>query len=456
MTGACLADLGVTVTCIDNDRAKVARLQGGEIPIHEPGLNEVVHQAAAAGRLRFTSDVAKGVAGCEVIFIAVGTPESEDGSADLDSVLGTARAVGAAMSGPCVVVNKSTVPVGTADRVFEAISGGLQQRGVTHAFVVVSNPEFLKEGAAVSDFMRPDRIVLGLPEGPLGVRARATMDRLYAPLQRNHQKTIYMDVRSAELTKYAANAMLATRISFMNELAALSTAVGADIESVRHGIGSDSRIGYHFLYAGTGYGGSCLPKDVRALCHSGRKHGIELKILQATENVNEHQKGVLVRMIRQRLGDDLRGRSFGVWGLAFKPNTDDMRCAASRVIIRGLLDSGARIVAFDPVAMGEAKRVLAIDLGDTSDEFDRLSFADAPEDCLAGADALVIATEWKVFKSPDWPRIRRRLKQPLVFDGRNLFSPLVMAGEGIEYHAVGGAKPLPMQTQSAAAEPANM
>jgi UDPglucose 6-dehydrogenase len=453
VTGACLADLGVTVVCIDNDREKIAALHGGRIPIYEPGLETIVHQAAAADRLRFTSNVAEGVVGCEVIFIAVGTPESEDGSANLDSVLGAARALGAAMSGPCVVVNKSTVPVGTAEKVFEAISIGLQERGVAHAFVVVSNPEFLKEGAAVADFMRPDRIVLGLPEGPLGVHARATMDRLYAPLQRNHQRTIYMDVRSAELTKYAANAMLATRISFMNELAALSTAVGADIESVRKGIGSDSRIGYHFLYAGTGYGGSCLPKDVRALCHSGRKHGIELKILQATEQVNEYQKGVLVRMIRQRLGDDLRGHSFGLWGLAFKPNTDDMRCAASRVIVRKLLESGAHIVAYDPVAMKEAKRVLATDLVDATDLFERITFADAPENCLDGADALVIVTEWKIFKSPDWASLRLRLKQPLVFDGRNLFLPSLMASAGIEYHSVGGAPPLPLQTQSATAKP---
>jgi UDPglucose 6-dehydrogenase len=307
--------------------------------------------------------------------------------------------------------------------------------------VVVSNPEFLKEGAAVADFMRPDRIVLGLPDGPLGARARATMDRLYAPLQRNHQRTIYMDVRSAELTKYAANAMLATRISFMNELAQLSTAVGADIESVRHGIGSDSRIGYHFLYAGTGYGGSCLPKDVRAICHTGREHGMELKIVQAVEQVNEHQKEVLVRMILQRFGADLRGLSFGLWGLSFKPNTDDMRSAPSRVIIRRLLEAGASIVAHDPVAMNEAKRSLALDLGHSSETFGRISFAKAPEDCLDGADALVIATEWKVFKSPDWATILQRLKQPVVFDGRNLFSPQMMISEGFEYHSVGRTAP---------------
>ena len=338
-----------------------------------------------------------------------------------------------------VVVDKSTVPVGTADKVSHAIAEALRERGVSHEFAVVSNPEFLKEGAAVADFMRPDRIVLGLPDGPLGARAREIMDRLYAPLQRNHQRTIYMDVRSAELTKYAANAMLATRISFMNELANLASAVGADIESVRQGIGSDSRIGYHFLYAGTGYGGSCFPKDIRAISHTGREHGMELNVVHAVEQVNEQQKEVLVRMIQRRFGADLRGRTFGLWGLAFKPNTDDMRDAPSRVIIGKLVDAGARIVAYDPVAMKEAKRALALDLGDSSERLGRVSFADAPEDCIEGADALVIATEWKIFKSPDWALVRKRLKQPVVFDGRNLFSPQLMSSEGFEYHSIGRA-----------------
>ena len=441
VTGACFADLGVNVTCVDIDKVKIGRLQNGEIPIHEPGLESIVKPAAAAGRLRFTSEIAEGLAGCEVVFIAVGTPSDEDGSADLAYVLAAARSIGSVINGFTVIVDKSTVPVGTADKVSAAIADALRDRGVAHEFAVVSNPEFLKEGAAVADFMRPDRIVLGVPEGAAGVRAREIMDRLYAPLQRNHQRTIYMDVRSAELTKYAANAMLATRISFMNELANLASAVGADIESVRQGIGSDSRIGYHFLYAGTGYGGSCFPKDIRAISHTGREHGMELKVVQAVERVNEQQKQVLVRMIQRRLGDDLRGRSFGLWGLAFKPNTDDMRDAPSRVIIRKLVDAGARIVAYDPVAMGEAKRVLALDFVDSPEKFDRVSFANAPEDCVEGADALIIATEWKVFKSPDWGLLRRRLKQPLVFDGRNLFSPQPMSAEGFEYHSIGRAAP---------------
>ena len=441
VTGACFADLGVSVTCVDIDKVKIGRLQNGEIPIHEPGLDSIVKPAAAAGRLRFTSDIAQGLAGCEVVFIAVGTPSDEDGSADLAYVLAAARSIGSVINGFTVIVDKSTVPVGTADKVSAAIADALRNRGVAHEFAVVSNPEFLKEGAAVADFMRPDRIVLGIPEGAAGARAREIMDRLYAPLQRNHQRTIYMDVRSAELTKYAANAMLATRISFMNELANLASAVGADIESVRQGIGSDSRIGYHFLYAGTGYGGSCFPKDIRAISHTGREHGMELKVVQAVERVNEQQKQVLVRMIQRRLGEDLRGRSFGLWGLAFKPNTDDMRDAPSRVIIRKLVDAGARIVAYDPVAMSEAKRVLALDFGDSSEKLDRVSFANAPEDCAEGADALIIATEWKVFKSPDWGLLRRRLKQPLVFDGRNLFSPQPMSGEGFEYHSIGRATP---------------
>jgi UDPglucose 6-dehydrogenase len=439
VTGACFADLGVNVTCIDIDKVKIGRLQSGEIPIHEPGLDSVVKPAAAAGRLRFTSDIAEGLAGCEVVFIAVGTPSDEDGSADLGYVLAAARSIGAAINGFTVVVDKSTVPVGTADKVSHAIAEALRERGVSHEFAVVSNPEFLKEGAAVADFMRPDRIVLGLPDGPLGARAREIMDRLYAPLQRNHQRTIYMDVRSAELTKYAANAMLATRISFMNELANLASAVGADIESVRQGIGSDSRIGYHFLYAGTGYGGSCFPKDIRAISHTGREHGMELKVVHAVEQVNEQQKEVLVRMIQRRFGADLRGRTFGLWGLAFKPNTDDMRDAPSRVIIGKLVDAGARIVAYDPVAMKEAKRALALDLGDSSERLGRVSFVDAPEDCIEGADALVIATEWKIFKSPDWALVRKRLKQPVVFDGRNLFSPQLMSSEGFEYHSIGRA-----------------
>ena len=441
VTGACFADLGVSVTCIDIDKAKVALLQQGVVPIHEPGLESIIKPAAAAGRLRFTTDIAEGLAGADVVFIAVGTPSDEDGSADLGYVLAAAKSIGQVIDGFTVIVDKSTVPVGTADKVTAAIAGALRERGVSHEFAVVSNPEFLKEGAAVADFMRPDRIVLGVPAGPVGARAREIMDRLYAPLQRNHQRTIYMDVRSAELTKYAANAMLATRISFMNELANLASAVGADIESVRQGIGSDSRIGYHFLYAGTGYGGSCFPKDIRAISHTGREHGMELKVVRAVEQVNEGQKEILVRMIGRRFGSDLRGRCFGLWGLAFKPNTDDMRDAPSRVIIQKLVAAGARVIAYDPVAMKEAKRVLTLDLGEGSETLGRVSFAAAPEDCLEDADALVIATEWKIFKSPNWPIVRQRLKQPVVFDGRNLFSPQLMSDEGFEYHSIGRSPP---------------
>jgi len=439
--GACFADLGVSVTCVDIDKTRVALLRQGVVPIHEPGLEGIVKPAAAAGRLRFTTEIDEGLAGVDVVFIAVGTPSDEDGSADLAHVLTAARSIGEVINGFTVIVDKSTVPVGTAAKVNAEVANALRRRGVAHDFAVVSNPEFLKEGAAVADFMRPDRIVLGLPPGAVGMRAREVMDRLYAPLQRNHQRTIYMDVRSAELTKYAANAMLATRISFMNELANLASAVGADIESVRQGIGSDSRIGYHFLYAGTGYGGSCFPKDIRAISHTGREHGMELRVIQAVEQVNRVQKEVLVRMIERRFGLELHGRCFGLWGLSFKPNTDDMRDAPSRVIIEKLVSAGARVVAYDPVAMNEARRALAIDLGEGTEKLARVSFAESPEDCLVGADALVIATEWKIFKSPDWSILRQRLRQPVVFDGRNLFSPQLMRDEGFEYHSIGRGTP---------------
>jgi UDPglucose 6-dehydrogenase len=437
VTGACFADLGVYVTCVDIDEDKVRRLRQGEIPIYEPGLEALVKPAMANGRLQFTTSVTEGVAGSDVVFIAVGTPSDEDGSADLSHVLAAARSVAGAIDRFTVVVDKSTVPVGTADKVAEVMRAALAERGATHEFAVVSNPEFLKEGAAVADFMRPDRIVLGLPAGDIGLRARSVMDRLYAPLQRNHQRTIYMDVRSAELSKYAANAMLATRISFMNELANLAEAVGADIESVRQGIGSDSRIGFDFLYAGTGYGGSCFPKDIRAICHTGREHGVELNVVRAVEQVNERQKTTLVRKISKRFGSDLAGRHFALWGLAFKPNTDDMRDAPSREIIRHLLQAGASLSVYDPVAMHEAQRVLRLDLGAQPELLQRLRFADNPDEALNGADALVIATEWKVFRSPNFGLLRQRLKQPVVFDGRNLFSPIQMQEEGFEYHAIG-------------------
>ena len=437
VTGACFADLGVNVTCIDIDESKIKRLQAGEVPIHELGLEALIKPAVANRRLHFTSNLREGIVGRDVVFIAVGTPSDEDGSADLTYVLAAAKSIGQSIESFTVVVDKSTVPVGTADKVTAAINAALRERSVSHEFAVVSNPEFLKEGAAVGDFMRPDRIVLGLPTGESGTRAREVMDRLYAPLQRNHQRTIYMDVRSAELTKYAANAMLATRISFMNELAGLARVVGADIESVRQGIGSDSRIGFDFLYAGTGYGGSCFPKDIRAISHTAREHGLELKVVQAVEAVNERQKTVLVRMINERFESDLRNRTFAVWGLAFKPNTDDMRDAPSRVIVRALLEAGARVVAHDPVAMREAKRVFALDLSDNKALLERLSYANSPDACLDSADALVILTEWKVFKSPDFELLHSRLKAPILFDGRNLFPPRMMVEEGFEYHSIG-------------------
>ncbi len=437
VTGACFADLGVHVTCVDIDENRVNRLRQGEIPIYEPGLDALVKPAVANGRLHFTTRYEDAVPGRDVVFIAVGTPSDEDGSADLSYVLSAARSIAEVIDQFTVVVDKSTVPVGTADKVRDEIARVLQQRGAEVPFAVVSNPEFLKEGAAVNDFMRPDRIVLGLPGGPSGAQAREVMDRLYAPLQRNHQRTIYMDVRSAELTKYAANAMLATRISFMNELANLADAVGADIEAVRQGIGSDSRIGFDFLYAGTGYGGSCFPKDIRAITHTAREHGMELKVVQMVEAVNESQKTVLVRKILKRFGNDLSGRHFALWGLAFKPNTDDMRDAPSREIIRHLLKAGASVTAYDPVATHEAQRVLAQDLADQPGWLDRVSYAGTPDAALVGADALVIATEWKVFRSPDFAVLRRELKQPVVFDGRNLYSPQRMRDEGFEYQAIG-------------------
>ncbi|KAF1045981.1 MAG: UDP-glucose 6-dehydrogenase [Xylophilus sp.] len=390
VTGACFADLGVDVVCVDHDEDKVRRLRAGEVPIYEPGLDSLIEQAVANERLAFTTDLDSAVAGRSIVFIAVGTPSAEDGSADLGHVLDAARAIGRAIDGFTVVVDKSTVPVGTADRVAEALRGELAARGADHGFAVVSNPEFLKEGAAIGDFMRPDRVVLGLPPGEDGVRARALLDDLYAPLTRNHHRTLYMDVRSAELTKYAANAMLATRISFMNELANLADAVGADIESVRQGIGSDSRIGYDFLYAGTGYGGSCFPKDIRALCETGRRHGVTLGVIAAVEEANARQKTVLTRKIVQRLGEDLSGLRFALWGLAFKPNTDDMRDAPSREIVRELLRRGATVAAWDPVALDEARHAFARDLAGRPQWLARLRYADSADAALQGADALVI------------------------------------------------------------------
>jgi len=425
VSGACLADVGNDVMCLDVDPAKIKILEDGGIPIHEPGLEEMVRRNVAAGRLSFTTDVEKAARYGAVQFIAVGTPPDEDGSADLQYVLAAARNIGKYMDDYRVIVDKSTVPVGTADKVRAAVAEELAARGSDLQYSVVSNPEFLKEGAAIDDFMRPDRIVVGAEDD----RAIDLMRQLYAPFQRNHDKLVFMDVRSAELTKYAANAMLATRISFMNELANLAETLGADIELVRQGIGSDPRIGWHFLYAGCGYGGSCFPKDVKALIRTGREYGHDLKLLNAVEAANDAQKHVLVEKVVKRFGEDLSGRKFAMWGLAFKPNTDDMREAPSRVIAEALFKRGATVTAYDPVAMTEAERIF----GDET----RISFAGRPKSALDEADALLIVTEWKEFRSPDFDAIKARLKQPVIFDGRNMYDPAMVREQGIEYHAIG-------------------
>ena len=437
VTGACLAELGNNVFCLDVDQKKIDILNNGGIPIHEPGLAEVVARNRAAGRLRFSTDVAASVAHGDIQFIAVGTPPDEDGSADLQYVIAAARNIGRYMEGFKVIVDKSTVPVGTADKVRAAVADELKSRGAGVKFTVVSNPEFLKEGAAVEDFMRPDRIVIGCDDTEEGHEARALMRKLYAPFNRNHERTFWMDVRSAEFTKYAANAMLATRISFMNELANLADKVGADIEAVRHGIGSDPRIGYSFLYAGCGYGGSCFPKDVQALERTARDYKQDLLILRAVEAVNNHQKHVLGKKVMERFGEDLSGRHFAIWGLAFKPNTDDMREAPSRVLIRQLLERGATVAVHDPVAMAEARRVFALDFANEPQALERIRFSDTPMEALRDADALVIVTEWKAFRSPDFDQMKALLKAPTIFDGRNLFEPEAMADSGFEYHGIG-------------------
>ncbi|MDE2418792.1 MAG: UDP-glucose/GDP-mannose dehydrogenase family protein [Burkholderiales bacterium] len=426
VSGTCLAELGNDVVCLDVDPEKIRVLLEGGMPIYEPGLQDLVRRNVAAGRLHFTTDVEKSVQHGTVQFIAVGTPPDEDGSADMQYVTAAARNIGRYMTDYKVIVDKSTVPVGTGDKVKTAVAQELSQRGVQTPFSVVSNPEFLKEGAAVEDFMRPDRIVIGCEDE----QAIQYMRALYMPLQRNHDRLIVMDTKSAELTKYAANAMLATRISFMNELANLADSLGADIESVRKGIGSDSRIGYDFLYAGCGYGGSCFPKDVKALIKSARDDAsIGLKVLHAVEDANEAQKHVLSGKIRTRFGTDLRGKHFALWGLAFKANTDDMREAASRVVIADLLEMGATVTAYDPVARHEAERIY----GDEQ----RLSYAENPMSALDGADALVIVTEWKEFRSPDFAAIKAKLKSPVIFDGRNLYDPKLVRGMGLEYLAIG-------------------
>ena len=441
VTGACLAEIGHDVFCLDVDPRKIDILNNGGMPIHEPGLLDIIARNRTAGRLRFSTDIEASVAHGEIQFIAVGTPPDEDGSADLQYVLEAARNIGRHMTGFKVIVDKSTVPVGTAQRVRGVVDEALAARGlagsVAHRFSVVSNPEFLKEGAAVEDFMRPDRIIIGVDDDETGTIAREKMKKLYAPFNRNHERTIYMDVRSAEFAKYAANAMLATRISFMNEMSNLADKVGADIEAVRRGIGSDPRIGYHFLYAGVGYGGSCFPKDVQALIRTAGENGQPLRILEAVEAANHAQKDVLIGKIEQRFGADLTGREFAVWGLAFKPNTDDMREAPSRRLIAALLERGATVRAYDPVAVDEARRVFALDFGDDAKALARLHLVDTQDAAVTGADALVIVTEWKEFRSPDFTRLKAELKAPVIFDGRNLYEPDAMAELGIDYYAIG-------------------
>jgi UDPglucose 6-dehydrogenase len=425
VTGTCFAEVGNDVMCLDLDVGKIETLNRGGVPIHEPGLEDMIRRNVAGGRLRFTTDIDAAVAHGTLQFIAVGTPPDEDGSADMQHVITAARNIGSRMVDSKVIVDKSTVPVGTADRVRETIVAELARRGVDLSFAVASNPEFLKEGAAVEDFMRPDRVVIGSDDE----RAIGLLRAVYAPFQRNHERLLVMDVRSAELTKYAANAMLATRISFMNELANLADALGADIEQVRRGIGSDPRIGYRFLYPGVGYGGSCFPKDVKALQATAKHHGRSLEILAAVESVNDTQKKRLLEKITQRFGVDLANKTFAVWGLAFKANTDDMREAPSQTVVRGLLERGASVKAYDPVAMDEARRVF----GTTA----RLAYAASPMDAVTGADALVVVTEWQEFRSPDFSELRRTLRQPLLFDGRNLFDPEEVRAAGLEYFGIG-------------------
>ncbi|HEU4669713.1 MAG TPA: UDP-glucose/GDP-mannose dehydrogenase family protein [Dyella sp.] len=430
VTGACLAEMGNHVVCVDVDEGKVERLKKGEIPIFEPGLEPLVLRNHEEGQLDFTTDPAPAIRHGDIIFIAVGTPPDEDGSADLKYVLAVARTIGRQLERYAVIVNKSTVPVGTADRVRAAVAEELARRGADVPFDVVSNPEFLKEGDAVEDCLRPDRIVLGSDSD----RAIAAMRKLYAPFNRNHDRTVLMDVRSAELTKYAANAMLATKISFMNEIANIAERVGADVELVRQGIGSDPRIGYHFIYPGAGYGGSCFPKDVQALERTARAHGYEARLLGAVEQVNHRQKEKLFELIRRHFDGQLAGKTVALWGLAFKPNTDDMREASSRRLMELLWEAGARVRAFDPEAAEETRRIY----GDRDD----LVLCEHLYDVLDGADALAIVTEWKAFRSPDFDRIRGALRTPAIFDGRNLYDPAVVEEAGLAYYGIGRGRSL--------------
>lgn len=434
VTGACLADVGHQVMCVDVDQAKIDGLERGVVPIYEPGLEAMVVSNHSAGRLHFTTDAGVGVAFGEIQFIAVGTPSDEDGSADLKYVLAVARSIALHMDDYKVVVDKSTVPVGTADKVKAAMQIVLRERGVSHDFDVCSNPEFLKEGAAIEDFTKGARIVVGTDSERVKVRMR----ECYNPYSRNHDKLIFMDIRSAELTKYAANAMLATKISFMNEMAQMAERLGADIEQVRLGIGSDPRIGFHFIYPGCGYGGSCFPKDVQALAKTAEQIGYDAQLLRAVEAVNERQKGVLFDKLLRAFDGDLEGRIIALWGLAFKPNTDDMREAPSRALIEALWSVGARVRAFDPESMKETRRIYG--------ERDDLYLAASQDDALDGADALVICTEWKQFRALDFNWLKTRLGSPVLIDGRNLFDPAAVRAAGLLYYAVGRADSLSIVT----------
>lgn len=430
VTGTCLAEVGNDVLCVDIDENKINMLNNGQIPIYEPGLEPLVHANTASGRLKFTTDVAAGVDHGLFQFIAVGTPPDEDGSADLRYVLTVARSIGQHIKEYRILVDKSTVPVGTADKVRAATQEEIKKRGVKIEIDVVSNPEFLKEGAAINDFMKPDRIVIGT-DNP---RTKELLRALYAPFNRNHDRIVAMDIRSAELTKYAANAMLATKISFMNELANMAEKLGADIENVRIGIGSDPRIGYHFIYPGCGYGGSCFPKDVQALERTAREIGYDAPLLKAVEAVNDRQKEVIFDKINRYFKGDLKGKTFAVWGLSFKPNTDDMREAPSRVLMEALWKAGAKVRVHDPEAMKETRRIY----GERPDLF----FCEKPQQALDGADGLVVMTEWKVYRSPDFDQIKKTLKHPVIFDGRNLYDPLFVAESGLNYYAIGRGKAL--------------
>ncbi len=433
VTGTCLAEVGHEVVCVDVDAAKVEGLARGVVPIYEPGLAPMVKSNHAAGRLRFTTEAAPAIAHGDVVFIAVGTPPDEDGSADLQYVLAVARSIGRHLERPAVIVDKSTVPVGTADKVRAAVAAELAARGADIAFEVVSNPEFLKEGDAVADCMRPDRIVIGA-SSPAAIEK---MKRLYAPFNRNHERIVVMDVRAAELTKYAANAMLATKISFMNEIANIAERVGADIEQVRRGIGSDPRIGWHFIYPGAGYGGSCFPKDVQALSRIAQQYGMKPLLLDAVEAVNAAQKGHLFELVVRHYDGEVKGKTFAVWGLAFKPDTDDMREASSRRLLAQLWDAGAKVRAYDPEAGAEARRIF----GERAD----LALCGSAEEALEGADALVVVTEWKQFRSPDFASLKARLADAVVFDGRNLYDPSEPEAAGLAYYGIGRGRSLHAQ-----------